>query len=198
MLVCKSYWVATVAVWRQSIIHGLIGDSVADGDSARTMDGRESGVPDVRAPQQRSPQCSIRTVSSPLQIPGFSLVSIRSSPFDDIGIGFLAILSLDLIFSLELQRDKHIEFLTNGLRQLGPSFCVLDAKYVSFFSGLVFSWGYVHCGAVTSVANVNPRPNLCIFRCPVRIRYWELGNSFSSWSRSWMWQCVLFEEWRWM
>ncbi|RVX08883.1 Protein farnesyltransferase subunit beta [Vitis vinifera] len=30
---------------------------------------------------------------------------------------------------LELQRDKHIEFLTNGLRQLGPSFCVLDAKY---------------------------------------------------------------------
>lgn len=103
------------------------------------MDGRESGVPDVRAPQQRSPQCSIRTVSSQLQIPGFSLVSIRSSPFDDLGIGFLAILSLDLIFSLELQRDKHIEFLTNGLRQLGPSFCVLDAKYVSFFSGLVFS-----------------------------------------------------------
>ncbi|XP_059598405.1 protein farnesyltransferase subunit beta isoform X2 [Vitis vinifera] len=29
---------------------------------------------------------------------------------------------------LELQRDKHIEFLTNGLRQLGPSFCVLDAN----------------------------------------------------------------------
>ncbi|KAK9272849.1 hypothetical protein L1049_003227 [Liquidambar formosana] len=29
---------------------------------------------------------------------------------------------------LELQRDKHIEFLTKGLRQLGPSFCVLDAN----------------------------------------------------------------------
>ncbi|KAK2991442.1 hypothetical protein RJ640_028525 [Escallonia rubra] len=29
---------------------------------------------------------------------------------------------------LELQRDKHIEFLTKGLRQLGPSFSVLDAN----------------------------------------------------------------------
>ncbi|XP_057983831.1 protein farnesyltransferase subunit beta isoform X2 [Malania oleifera] len=29
---------------------------------------------------------------------------------------------------LELQRDKHIEFLTKALRQLGPSFCVLDAN----------------------------------------------------------------------
>ncbi|OVA07598.1 Prenyltransferase/squalene oxidase [Macleaya cordata] len=29
---------------------------------------------------------------------------------------------------LEVQRDKHIEFLTKGLKQLGPSFCVLDAN----------------------------------------------------------------------
>ncbi|KAJ4959921.1 hypothetical protein NE237_019831 [Protea cynaroides] len=29
---------------------------------------------------------------------------------------------------LELRRDKHLEYLTKGLRQLGPSFCVLDAK----------------------------------------------------------------------
>ncbi|KAK3020391.1 hypothetical protein RJ639_046124 [Escallonia herrerae] len=29
---------------------------------------------------------------------------------------------------LELQRDKHMEFLTKGLRQLGPSFSVLDAN----------------------------------------------------------------------
>ncbi|KAE9449148.1 hypothetical protein C3L33_18956, partial [Rhododendron williamsianum] len=31
--------------------------------------------------------------------------------------------------SLEVQRDKHIEYLTKGLRQLGPTFAVLDAKY---------------------------------------------------------------------
>lgn len=29
---------------------------------------------------------------------------------------------------LQLQRDKHIEFLTKALRQLGPSFCTLDAN----------------------------------------------------------------------
>ncbi|XAR51859.1 Protein farnesyltransferase [Bertholletia excelsa] len=29
---------------------------------------------------------------------------------------------------LEVQRDKHIEYLTKGLRQLGPSFVVLDAN----------------------------------------------------------------------
>uniref|UniRef100_A0A1D1Z4B7 Protein farnesyltransferase subunit beta n=1 Tax=Anthurium amnicola TaxID=1678845 RepID=A0A1D1Z4B7_9ARAE len=29
---------------------------------------------------------------------------------------------------LELWRDKHIEFLAKGLRQLGPSYCVLDAN----------------------------------------------------------------------
>ncbi|KAF8390402.1 hypothetical protein HHK36_024928 [Tetracentron sinense] len=29
---------------------------------------------------------------------------------------------------LELQRDKHMEYLTKGLRQLGPGFCVLDAN----------------------------------------------------------------------
>ncbi|KAL9250855.1 farnesyltransferase subunit beta-like protein [Drosera capensis] len=29
---------------------------------------------------------------------------------------------------LELARDRHIEYLTNGLRQLGSSFCVLDAN----------------------------------------------------------------------
>ncbi|KAJ4973707.1 hypothetical protein NE237_006881 [Protea cynaroides] len=29
---------------------------------------------------------------------------------------------------LELRRDKHLEFLTKGLRQLGPSFSVLDAN----------------------------------------------------------------------
>ncbi|MQL88388.1 hypothetical protein Taro_020946 [Colocasia esculenta] len=29
---------------------------------------------------------------------------------------------------LELWRDKHIEFLTKGLKHLGPSFCVLDAN----------------------------------------------------------------------
>ncbi|RYR56839.1 hypothetical protein Ahy_A05g022554 isoform B [Arachis hypogaea] len=29
---------------------------------------------------------------------------------------------------LELQRDKHIEFLTKGLRHLGPNFSVLDAN----------------------------------------------------------------------
>ncbi|KAK4774929.1 hypothetical protein SAY86_009864 [Trapa natans] len=30
-------------------------------------------------------------------------------------------------FMLELQRDSHIEYLANGLRGLGSSFCVLDA-----------------------------------------------------------------------
>ncbi|KAK4757074.1 hypothetical protein SAY87_007201 [Trapa incisa] len=30
-------------------------------------------------------------------------------------------------FMLELQRDSHIEYLANGLRELGSSFCVLDA-----------------------------------------------------------------------
>ncbi|CAI0455323.1 unnamed protein product [Linum tenue] len=29
---------------------------------------------------------------------------------------------------LELQRDKHVEYLTRGLQQLGPSFVVLDAN----------------------------------------------------------------------
>ncbi|OWM71549.1 hypothetical protein CDL15_Pgr005736 [Punica granatum] len=31
-------------------------------------------------------------------------------------------------FMLEVQRDSHIEYLTNGLRGLSPSFCVLDAN----------------------------------------------------------------------
>ncbi|KAK8710232.1 hypothetical protein V6N13_145567 [Hibiscus sabdariffa] len=31
-------------------------------------------------------------------------------------------------FMLELQRENHVEYLTNGLKQLGPSFCVLDAN----------------------------------------------------------------------
>ncbi|XVF60320.1 hypothetical protein PTKIN_Ptkin08bG0035600 [Pterospermum kingtungense] len=31
-------------------------------------------------------------------------------------------------FMLELQRENHLEYLTKGLRQLGPSFCVLDAN----------------------------------------------------------------------
>ncbi|EOY02378.1 Prenyltransferase family protein isoform 2 [Theobroma cacao] len=29
---------------------------------------------------------------------------------------------------LELQRENHVEYLTNGLKHLGPSFCVLDAN----------------------------------------------------------------------
>ncbi|GAV74630.1 Prenyltrans domain-containing protein/Prenyltrans_2 domain-containing protein [Cephalotus follicularis] len=29
---------------------------------------------------------------------------------------------------LEIQRDNHMEYLTKGLKQLGPSFCVLDAN----------------------------------------------------------------------
>ncbi|XVE67941.1 hypothetical protein DITRI_Ditri09bG0028100 [Diplodiscus trichospermus] len=29
---------------------------------------------------------------------------------------------------LELQRENHVEYLTKGLKQLGPSFCVLDAN----------------------------------------------------------------------
>ena len=32
---------------------------------------------------------------------------------------------------MELQRDKHLEYLTKGLKRLDPSFCVLDAKYLS-------------------------------------------------------------------
>ena len=35
---------------------------------------------------------------------------------------------------LEIQRDNHIEYLINGLRNLGPSFVVLDAKYVVVLS----------------------------------------------------------------
>lgn len=35
-----------------------------------------------------------------------------------------------LLDRLEIWRDKHIEFLTRGLRKLGPQFSVLDAKYV--------------------------------------------------------------------
>jgi hypothetical protein len=31
-------------------------------------------------------------------------------------------------FRLELWRDQHIEYLTKGLRHLGPNFHVLDAK----------------------------------------------------------------------
>ncbi|KAK6256488.1 hypothetical protein SCA6_017793 [Theobroma cacao] len=31
-------------------------------------------------------------------------------------------------FMLELQRENHVEYLTNGLKHLGPSFCVLDAN----------------------------------------------------------------------
>ncbi|MBA0557438.1 hypothetical protein Golob_014507, partial [Gossypium lobatum] len=31
-------------------------------------------------------------------------------------------------FMLELQREKHVEYLTKGLTGLGPSFCVLDAN----------------------------------------------------------------------
>ncbi|CAN4082457.1 unnamed protein product [Withania somnifera] len=33
-----------------------------------------------------------------------------------------------ITISLELQRDKHIDYLTRGLRKLGPSFSVLDAN----------------------------------------------------------------------
>ncbi|CAI0455325.1 unnamed protein product [Linum tenue] len=38
---------------------------------------------------------------------------------------------------LELQRDKHVEYLTRGLQQLGPSFVVLDAKCVLLPSSCV-------------------------------------------------------------
>ncbi|XVF16432.1 hypothetical protein REPUB_Repub10bG0030000 [Reevesia pubescens] len=31
-------------------------------------------------------------------------------------------------FMLELQRENHVEYLTAGLKQLGPSFCILDAN----------------------------------------------------------------------
>lgn len=33
--------------------------------------------------------------------------------------------------SVEIHRDKQLDYLMNGLRQLGPSFSSLDAKYVS-------------------------------------------------------------------
>ncbi|KAM7271931.1 hypothetical protein ACFE04_031145 [Oxalis oulophora] len=40
---------------------------------------------------------------------------------------------------LELQRENHIEYLTRGLKQLAPSFCILDAKYMKHIdSGLLY------------------------------------------------------------
>jgi len=38
------------------------------------------------------------------------------------------LLSSCFLCRLELWRDEHIEYLTRGLRHLGPAFHVLDAK----------------------------------------------------------------------
>ncbi|KAH7532526.1 hypothetical protein FEM48_Zijuj04G0029500 [Ziziphus jujuba var. spinosa] len=45
---------------------------------------------------------------------------------------------------LELQRDNHSEYLNRGLRQLGPAFCVLDAKLIDlgFAIGPCTRWHY--------------------------------------------------------
>jgi protein farnesyltransferase subunit beta len=40
-------------------------------------------------------------------------------------------------FRLEVQRDKHIEYLTKGLHHLGSNFSILDSKYL-FLSILIF------------------------------------------------------------
>ncbi|KAG9140699.1 hypothetical protein Leryth_006898 [Lithospermum erythrorhizon] len=46
--------------------------------------------------------------------------------------------------NLELQRDDHMEYLTKGLRRLGPSFTSLDAKY--------WQWQrYTFCGLAAMV-----------------------------------------------
>lgn len=37
-----------------------------------------------------------------------------------------------IVYRVEIQRDNQLDYLMNGLRQLGPSFASLDAKYVSF------------------------------------------------------------------
>ena len=57
-----------------------------------------------------------------------------------LGLGFQFVVVVVVVVFLviyvfwcrvELQRDKHLEYLTKGLKRLDPSFCVLDAKYLS-------------------------------------------------------------------
>ena len=50
---------------------------------------------------------------------------------------------------MELQRDNHLEYLTKGLKRLDPSFCVLDAKYLSI------SLAYMRIFIITNLNGVH-------------------------------------------
>ncbi|KAK9104486.1 hypothetical protein Scep_021330 [Stephania cephalantha] len=75
---------------------------------------------------------------------------------------------------LELQRGNHVEYLTKGLKQLGPNYGVLDAKYVRHWmfywvlvldvddalkKGILFGFFVGVCGI--AVSNDVLRPWLC-------------------------------------
>lgn len=102
--------------------HGSFGggDTLSDGKPERSMDCRITSL---------SYLSTLRRYSSERPIPHVSHrhSNISSSPqfLDFIYINFLH------FFRLELQREKHIEFLSKGLRHLGSAFSVLDARSLS-------------------------------------------------------------------
>ncbi|GFS45101.1 prenyltransferase family protein [Actinidia rufa] len=87
------------------------------------MDGRRSGLRDVQRLHGPSPhfpdrQALSETLSLSLVLSFFTVVRLTVTD----------LFMISYAKRLEVQREKHIEYLTKGLRQLGPSFVVLDAN----------------------------------------------------------------------
>ncbi|CAI0455968.1 unnamed protein product [Linum tenue] len=79
---------------------------------------------------------------------------------------------------LELQRDKHVEYLTRGLQQLGPSFVVLDAKCVLLPSSFDLGFATGSCTQLLYLGNqltMNWRIMPSTFLAVVRIQMVAMG-----------------------
>lgn len=79
--------------------------------------------------------------------------SVKLAPYYSLQLGFhfaqyicyrnlvsevLSVMFWHVICSFEIRRDNHIEYLTKSLKQLGPNFAVLDAKYAHSQSLIVY------------------------------------------------------------